>query len=282
LPLAVAAGAAAVCNLPESTMNAETLSSTAARSQPEALSPQLPSLQGRVALITGGSRGLGAAIAQVLGESGMRLVLADVNLERAQDCAAMLGEHDIEAVPLALDVADPLQCQQVVGATVARFGRIDALINNAAVDVTAPLAELAVDDWLRVLHTNLSGPLLMTKFASAHMTRQPGGGHVVNIASTASKRAWPNASAYHATKWGLLGLSHALHAELRDQHVRVSAIVAGGMKTPFLLDRFPGIDETKLQDPVNVACAVRYVLQQPEGTVVPELTVLPTLETSWP
>ena len=250
---------------------------------PRTAIPAMPSLQGRVALITGGSRGLGAAIAQVLGESGMRLVLADVNLERAQDRAAVLGaDFDIEAVALALDVADPAQCERVVDEAVNRFGRLDALINNAAVDVTAPLAELAVDDWLRVLHTNLSGPLLMAKFASAQMARQPEGGHVVNIASTASKRAWPNASAYHATKWGLLGLSHALHAELREQRVKVSAIVAGGMKTPFLLDRFPGIDETKLQDPVNVACAVRYVLQQPDGTVVPELTVLPTLETSWP
>jgi NAD(P)-dependent dehydrogenase (short-subunit alcohol dehydrogenase family) len=246
------------------------------------VTPCLPSLQGQVALITGGSRGLGAAIAQVLGEAGMRLVLADVALQRAQDCAALLGEQDIEAIALALDVTDPGQCEHVVSETVAQFGRLDALINNAAVDVTAPLAELAVDDWLRVLHTNLSGPLLMTKFATAHMAKQPQGGHVVNIASTASKRAWPNASAYHATKWGLLGLSHALHAELRDQRVRVCAIVAGGMKTPFLLDRFPGIDETKLQEPVNVACAVRYVLQQPEGSVIPEMTVLPTLETSWP
>lgn len=249
---------------------------------PRAATPRLSSLQGQVALITGGSRGLGAAIAQVLGEAGMHVVLADVNLQRAQDCAAMLGELDIQAVAMALDVSDPQQCRQVVDEAASRFGRLDALINNAAVDVTAPLAELDVQDWLRVLHTNLSGPLLMTKFATAHMLKQPGGGHVVNIASTASKRAWPNASAYHATKWGLLGLSHALHAELREQRVRVSAIVAGGMKTPFLLDRFPGIDETKLQDPANVACAVRWVLQQPEGTVVPELTVLPTLETSWP
>ncbi|KQW52036.1 MULTISPECIES: SDR family oxidoreductase [unclassified Roseateles] len=241
-----------------------------------------PSLRGQVALITGGSRGLGAAIAQVLGEAGMRVVLADVELQRAQDCAAMLGERDIEAVAMALDVGDPAQCQRVVDATAAQFGRLDALINNAAIDVTAPLAELSVEDWQRVLNTNLSGPLLMTKFATAQMFKQSSGGHVVNIASTASKRAWPNASAYHATKWGLLGLSHALHAELREQNVRVSAIVAGGMRTPFLLDRFPGIDETKLQDPLNVACAVRYVLQQPQGTVIPELTVLPTRESSWP
>ena len=244
--------------------------------------PSLTSLQGRVALITGGSRGLGAAIAQVLGESGMHVAIADIELQRAQDCAAVLGERDIEAVAIPLDVSDPAQCQRAIEAAVGEFGRLDALVNNAAVDVTTPLAELSVEDWLRVLHTNLSGPLLMTKFATAQMAKQASGGHVVNIASTASKRAWPNASAYHATKWGLLGLSHALHAELREQGIRVGAIVAGGMKTPFLLDRFPGIDETKLQDPLNVACAVRWMLQQPEGTVVPEMTVLPTRETSWP
>lgn len=247
-----------------------------------ATTPVPPSLQGHVALITGGGRGLGAAIAQVLGEAGMKLVVADLDLHRARNFVALLGEHDMQAVAVALDVADPAQCQQAVDAAVKQFGRLDVLVNNAAVDVTAPLAELAVDDWLRVLHTNLSGPLLMTKFAAAQMATQPGGGHVVNIASTASKRAWPNASAYHATKWGLLGLSHALHAELRDQRIRVSAIVAGGMRTPFLLDRFPDIDPNKLQDPINVACAVRYLLQQPEGSVIPELTVLPTLETSWP
>lgn len=243
--------------------------------------PALPSLQGQVALITGGSRGLGAAMAQVLGEAGMRVVLADLALERAQDTAAVLCERDIQAVAMALDVSDPAQCEHVIGATLDKFGRLDAVINNAAIDVTVPLAELAVDDWLRVLHTNLSGPLLMAKFAATRMAAQ-GGGHIVNIASTASKRAWPNAAAYHATKWGLLGLSHALHAELREQGIRVGALVAGGMRTPFLLDRFPGIDESKLQDPIHVACAVRWMLQQPEGTVVPEMTVLPMRESSWP
>ena len=261
--------------------------STAASTAPATAPSATPiadatSLHGQVALITGGSRGLGAAIAQTLGEAGMRVLIADIDLGRARDRAALLGERDIEAVPVALDVSDPRQCEEVVASAVRDFGRLDVLINNAAVDVTAPLSELAVEDWQRVLNTNLSGPLLMTKYASAQMLTQPRGGHIVNIASTASKRAWPNASAYHATKWGLLGLSHALHAELRDKQVRVSAIVAGGMRTPFLLDRFPGIDESKLQDPMNVARAVRWVLQQPEGTVIPELTVLPTQETSWP
>ena len=94
--------------------------------------------------------------------------------------------------------------------------------------------------------------------------------------------AWPNASAYHATKWGLLGLSHALHAELRPRGIKVCAVVAGGMRTPFLLDRFPDIDPGLLQDPRHVARVVRFVLEQPDETAIPEVSVLPMRETSWP
>src|SRR5690606_28959762 len=108
------------------------------------------------------------------------------------------------------------------------------------------------------------------------------GGHIVNIASTAARRAWPNASAYHASKWGLMGLSHALHAELRGSGIKVSAIVAGGMRTPCLLDRLPATDVELLQAPENVARAVRFVLTQPAETVIPEVMVLPMKETSWP
>lgn len=95
-------------------------------------------------------------------------------------------------------------------------------------------------------------------------------------------RAWPNASAYHASKWGLVGLSHALHAELRGSGIKVSAVIAGGMRTPFLLERFPDIDVELLQDPMNVARAVKFVLTQPPETVIPEVMVLPMRETSWP
>jgi short-subunit dehydrogenase len=107
-------------------------------------------------------------------------------------------------------------------------------------------------------------------------------GHIVNIVSTAAKRAWANASAYHASKWGLLGLSHALHVEARPHRVKVTAVVAGGMRTPFLLERFPELDPAVLQDPMNVAETVRFVLTQPEETVIPEVLVLPMRETSWP
>lgn len=236
-------------------------------------------LRDRVVIVTGGSRGLGAATAQLLGMAGAHVVIADLALERAQDCAAALAEQDISALALPLDVGDETQVQRVVSTARERFGRLDAVVNNAAIDITVPIEQLPAADWERVVRTNLTGPFLMAKHAVAAMGA---GGHIVNIASTASRRAWPNAAAYHATKWGLLGLSHALHAELRPRGIKVCAVIAGGMRTPFLTDRFPDIDLGTLQDPANVARAVRFVLTQPEETVVPEVMVLPMKETSWP
>ncbi len=244
------------------------------------------SLVDRVVLITGGSRGLGAAIAQVLGEAGARIAIADIAQHRAEERVALLGEAGITAAAFHLDVGDEAQVERVVSEVRDRFGRFDAAVNNAAIDITVPINELSGADWERVVRTNLTGPFFVARHAVRVMGPQSSSGahrgHIVNVASTASKRAWPNAAAYHATKWGLLGLSHALHAELRPQGIKVSAVVAGGMRTPFLLDRFPDIDPGVLQDPANVARAVRFVLTQPEETVIPEVMVLPMRETSWP
>ena len=237
------------------------------------------SLDGKVIIVTGGSRGLGAAIGRMLGMAGARMVLADIELERARDHAAALGQLDIDAIALPLDVGNEQQVRKLMASVRERFGRLDALVNNAGIDHTQPVADLEAADWERVVRTNLTGPFLMVRHALTLMRR---GGHIVNICSTASKRAWPNAAAYHATKWGLLGLSHALHAELRAQGIKVTAVVAGGMRTSFLLDRFPDIDPQALQDPIDVARTVRFVLSQPEDTVIPEVMVLPMRESSWP
>jgi NAD(P)-dependent dehydrogenase (short-subunit alcohol dehydrogenase family) len=242
--------------------------------------PTPSTLAGMTVLVTGGGRGLGAAICEALAEDGANLVVADINPASAQAMANRLGGA---AESLALDVGDEAQVQAAVAAAVDRFGSLDVVVNNAGIDITLSIDELAASDWDRVVRTNLTGPFLVSKYAAMQMRRSPGGGgHIVNIVSTAAKRAWPNASVYHATKWGLLGLSHALHAELRPHGIKVTAIIAGGMRTPFLLDRFPDIDPETLQDPANVARAVRFALLQPAGTVIPELMVLPMRETSWP
>lgn len=238
-------------------------------------------LQGKVALITGAASGLGEALSEVLALAGADIIVADINLPRATQVAARLAEAGVRSHPLAIDVGDPAHVQRAVADTIGKLGRLDILINNAGTDATLPIDELTPAQWMRIMDTNLNGPFLLAKHAASHMQRH-GGGHIVNIASTAAKRAWPNASAYHASKWGLLGLSHALHAELRPHNILVTAVVAGGMRTPFLLDRFPDIDPDTLQDPVSVALAIRSLLQLPPGSVVAELTVLPMRESSWP
>jgi NAD(P)-dependent dehydrogenase (short-subunit alcohol dehydrogenase family) len=238
-------------------------------------------LNGKTILVTGAGSGLGAKICERLARDGATLIAADFAYERAQQTAARIAEAGGRCTALALDVRDAVAVRRMIDDVAREHGRLDVVVNNAAVDVTAPIAELTIDDWTRIVETNLSGPFAVAKAAIPHL-RDAGGGHIVNIASTAAKRAWPNASAYHATKWGLLGLSHSLHAELRPLGIKVSAIVAGGMRTPFLLERFPDLDASNLQDPANVAEAVRFVLLQPAETVVPELMVLPMRETSWP
>jgi NAD(P)-dependent dehydrogenase (short-subunit alcohol dehydrogenase family) len=238
-------------------------------------------LTDKVVLVTGGGSGLGAAICRCLGGAGARIVAADIRCEGAQRTAESVRCSGGAAEAIPLDVTDACAAERAVAEILARHGRLDVLVNNAGTDVTLPADELSIEDWDRVLNVNLRGPFLLSRAALPQM-RAAGGGSIVNIVSTAAKRAWPNASAYHASKWGLLGLSHALHAEARPYGVKVTAVVAGGMRTPFLLDRFPDIDPENLQDPANVAATVRFVLSQPAETVIPEVMVLPMRETSWP
>lgn len=243
--------------------------------------PDSAGLRGKAVFITGGASGLGAALGEVLARAGADIVIGDIRPEQAAAGAAALREFGVRAHAIGFDVGDPDSARRAIDEAAHEFGRLDVLVNNAGTDVTLPIDELSADDWQRVINTNLNGPFMLAKFAAPYM-RRAGGGHIINVASTAAKRAWPNASAYHASKWGLLGLSHALHAELRPQRIKVTAVIAGGMRTPFLLDRFPDIDTATLQDPANVAQAIKSVLLLPADTVVAEIMVLPMQESSWP
>jgi len=238
-------------------------------------------LAGRIALVTGSGQGLGFAIARTLADAGATLIAADIRADTASAAAGMLQDQGFDASALELDVSDAAQAEAAIARVVDTYGRLDVLINNAGTDVTRAIDELAVADWDRVVAVNLRGPFLLSKFALPVMIARHRG-HIVNIVSTAAKRAWANASAYHASKWGLLGLSYALHVEARPHGVKVTAVIAGGMRTPFLLDRFPDIDASTLQDPGNVADTIRFVLTQPDESVIPEVMVLPMRETSWP
>ncbi|MFQ4144076.1 SDR family oxidoreductase [Chlorogloeopsis sp. ULAP02] len=238
-------------------------------------------LKNKVVLVTGGGRGLGEAVCHTLASAGASVVVADIRDELAQKVAGEIQANNLQAMPLVIDVTDEVQAETAINKIVSQYGRLDALINNAGTDVTVSIEELSIQDWDRIIAVNLRAPFILSKFALPVMKEQ-GSGHIINISSTAAKRAWANASAYHASKWGLLGFSYALHVEARPYNIKVTALVAGGMQTPFLLDRFPDIDLTKLQDPKNVAATIRFLLSTPEGTVIPEMMVLPMAEGSWP
>lgn len=241
----------------------------------------MESLNGKVVLITGGGGGLGATLCETLAEAGAIVIAADVRLDLAEQVAKNLQAKGLEAIALPLDVTNDQQSKAIIQKIMDQYGHLDVLINNAGIDVTLPVEELEIADFDRVLKVNLHAPFVLSKLVIPLM-KQHGGGHIVNITSTAAKRTWANASAYHASKWGLLGLSHALHVEARSHKIKVTAVVAGGMQTPFILDRFPDVPLEKLQDPKHVATTIRFILLQPDETVIPEVMVLPMQEGSWP
>ena len=237
--------------------------------------------KGKTVLVTGGARGLGAALCERFARGGADVAVVDLDAANARALADRISAAGARAYAHAADIGDMEQAQRLIDTVSRQTGTLDVLVNNAGVDVTLPIDELTVADFDRVVRTNLRGPFMLSKLAVARM-RKTGAGHIVNIASTAAKRAWPNACAYHASKWGLLGMSHALHAELRPYGIKVTAVIAGGMRTPFLLDRFPDIDPAVLQEPTDVAAAIVSLLESGGDSVVPEVTIIPMRESSWP
>lgn len=240
------------------------------------------SLKGKVVLVTGAGSGLGEATARAFARVGAAVACLDLNQEAAERVS---GDLDAESCAFRCDVSDAEEIFATVEAVVERFGRLDVAVNNAAVDHTVSLEEMTVGQWDQVISVNLRGPFLVAKAALPAMKRRRSG-HIVNIASTAATRAWANAAAYHASKWGLVGLSRALGVEGRPYGIRVTTIIPGGMRTHFF-DRFveqgiPMPDERNLQDPANVAEAIVFAVRMPSQSVVQEIIVTPLTETSWP
>jgi NAD(P)-dependent dehydrogenase (short-subunit alcohol dehydrogenase family) len=241
-------------------------------------------LAGKAALITGAASGLGEATARAFAGAGCAVACVDVNGQAAEDvCRDLAAAHD--AVALRCDVGDAEAVFRTVDAVVKRFGRLDVVVNCAAIDYTVSVDEMTIEQWDRVIAVNLRGPFLLAKAALPVMRRQRAG-HIVNIASTAATRAWANAAAYHASKWGLVGFSRGLGVEGRSDGIRVTTIIPGGMRTHFF-DRFveqgiPMPDERNLQDPANVAQVILFAVQMPPESALQEAIVTPRTETSWP
>jgi NAD(P)-dependent dehydrogenase (short-subunit alcohol dehydrogenase family) len=240
---------------------------------------------GKAVLVTGAGSGLGEATARLFAESGHAVACVDVNAAAAQRVAHDLGGPDGGAIALECDVRNAEAVEMVIQDAVAEFGRLDVLVNNAAVDHTVAIEEMTVEQWDQVLDVNLRAAFLTARAVMPVMKRQ-GGGHIVNIASTAATRAWSNAAAYHASKWGLIGFSRALGVEGRPYGIRTTTVIPGGMRTHFF-DRFreqgiPMPESENLQDPANVARVILFATQVPPESALQEVMITPVTETSWP
>ncbi|PYP86421.1 MAG: gluconate 5-dehydrogenase [Candidatus Angelobacter sp. Gp1-AA117] len=195
---------------------------------------QLFDLTGRVAIITGGSIGLGRQMAEGLAEMGANLVLCARKKERCRQAAEELQQLGVKTMAIGCDVKSAASIQEMVDATLAQFGRIDILINNAGISWGAPVEQMSLEDWNKVLETNLTGTFLCCQAVGKTMVAQ-GRGKIINIASVAGLSGAPpdavQAIGYHASKGGVISFSRDLACKWAAHNINVNAIAPGWFPT---------------------------------------------------
>jgi NAD(P)-dependent dehydrogenase (short-subunit alcohol dehydrogenase family) len=197
-------------------------------------------LEGKVAMITGASQGLGRALALAFAREGAQVVINARSEESICPVAEEAGSLGAEVLALAADVSRSADVERLVGAAMERFGHVDVLVNNAGVlGPRVPIEEYPEDEWRRVIDANLTGPFLVTKAAKPHM---PDGGSIVNVVSGVSVEGRARWGAYSVSKFGVEGLTKILAAELEERGIRANAVDPGGMRTEMRAAAYPEED----------------------------------------
>ena len=228
-------------------------------------------LGGRVAIVTGGSRGIGYGIAQALTAAGATAVITGRDARDLEAARQQLGGQTL-AVPA--DARDPKAVVAAVNQAVDRFGGLDVLVNNAGVGLFANAADMSVDDWQTVIETNLSGVFYFCHAAIPHLRRR-GGGWIINISSLAGKNPFTGGAAYCASKAGLNAFSEALMQEVRYDDIRVSYIMPGSVATGFGGRGARGTADWKIQ-PEDVAEVVVDLLLMPPRSLPSRVELRPS------
>jgi NADP-dependent 3-hydroxy acid dehydrogenase YdfG len=234
------------------------------------------SLEGKVAVVTGASRGIGAALALMLADQGVKLGLAS----RSGDDLGIVG-----AVALPTDVRDRAQVQALVDATVAAHGGLDIAVANAGVGAYGPFVDLDPALCDEMMDVNATGTINTAAAAVPHLSAR-GGGDFVSVASEAGRRGLPFEAVYCASKFAQVGFTAALNHELRPQGVRCTNVCPGGVATDFAMEegrgRTPEMPELAgMMSAEDVAEAVMFVLTRPRGHRILEVAFRPMTETSW-
>jgi NADP-dependent 3-hydroxy acid dehydrogenase YdfG len=242
------------------------------------------SLDGRTALVTGASSGIGAATAVALAEAGAAVAIGARRTDRLDALATRLRDGGATVLQLELDVTDEQACVDAVRRTRQELGGLDVLVNNAGVMLLGTIAGADTEDWRRMLHTNVLGLMYMTHAAIDGMVEQ-GSGDVVNISSVAGRTARKGAGVYNASKWAVNAFSESLRQEVTGRGVRISLVEPGAVATE-LTDHITQPDARAASVQMytsmrslqadDVARAIRYVVSQPPHVAINEVLVRPT------
>ena len=222
-------------------------------------------LGGKTALVTGGGGGIGREIAAQLKAAGANVAICGRNVEKLEAAARSIGG----ALTLPGDLLDDTYVQSCVDRTVETFGGLDILINNAGVALSKPFAETTIEDFDRVMATNVRAPFILIRRALPHLRKARG--RVINIASVVAHKGYPLQSAYAASKHALLGLSKSLANELYEDGVRVHVISPGGVYTDMAKVARPDLSPDGLISAAEVADAVMFLLSLDKNAVIDEI-----------
>ena len=232
-------------------------------------------LNGKIALVTGGGRGIGAAIALRLAGLGATTIVCGRTLARLQHTAGHIRSAGGQSEALACDVADWNSVAALAERVQKTFGKIDILINNAGIGTFGgPLHTMPTDKWDAMFNTNLRGVFYMIRAFAPMMISGGGGGDIVNISSIAGKNAVPNGAAYSASKWGLNGLTYSVAEELRGHKIRVAAVCPGSTHTEF--GAHEGKSPEKMLIAEDVAHTVEMLVTQRPQAFISEVVLRPT------
>lgn len=231
-------------------------------------------LNGKTALITGGSKGIGYGVAEALVREGVNVTLTARNQSEVEAAAAALNEQGPgRALGLPCNVRDFDEQRAVVERTVSEFGGLDVLVANAGVGHFAPIDEMTLEQWRDVIDTNLTGVFYSVKAALDALKQ--GGGYIINISSLAGRNPMAGGAAYNASKFGLNGFSEAIMLDLRDADIRVSHIMPGSVATHFGGHTPSDEDAWKIQ-PEDIAEIVLSLLKLPQRTLPSRVEVRPS------
>lgn len=240
----------------------------------------------RVVCITGAGRGLGAALAERFGTGGFDVVLGARTAPEIDALAESLADRGVGTLAVQTDVRLAVECERLVDAALAEFGRLDVMINNAGVAVYGPASDMTASDVDLMLDTNLKGTIFGSLAAFRAMKAQapdPVRGRIINISSIAGKRMLPGESVYCATKWGVNGFTGTLAIEAAQSGIHVTAVCPGGINTPFwrTMDTFPFPDhiqpERDFMDPAEVAESIWQIANTSAQYTVPEVVMQPLI-----